>query len=145
MYLRDKTHFVLEEVQEKLSALGNVVVCNDQVALVHPELDKESEEIIEDTLQVEVFRHVIANNPLVGSYCVLNNNGGLVHVDISQTDLEDLSSLPGLPLIPGTVNYGNKGVAAGIAANDTIAYAGIKTTSREFLAIEKAFRLPGRC
>ncbi|XP_063904125.1 eukaryotic translation initiation factor 6-like isoform X2 [Zophobas morio] len=145
-HIRDKIPepIQIKKIEERLSALGNVVVCNDQVALVHPELDKESEEMIEDTLQVEVFRHVIANNPLVGSYCVLNNNGGLVHVDISQTDLEDLSSLLGLPLIPGTVNYGNKAVAAGVAANDTIAYAGMKTTSREFLAIEEAFRLPGR-
>jgi len=29
--------------EEKLSALGNCIVCNDRVALVHPELDPETE------------------------------------------------------------------------------------------------------
>ena len=30
-------------VEEKLSALGNCISCNDYVALIHPELDKETE------------------------------------------------------------------------------------------------------
>ena len=30
----------VQRVEERLSALGNVVACNDYVALVHPDLDK---------------------------------------------------------------------------------------------------------
>lgn len=30
----------IQRVDERLSALGNVIACNDYVALVHPELDK---------------------------------------------------------------------------------------------------------
>ena len=37
-------------VEERLSALGNVVACNDYVALVHPDLDRETEEVLADTL-----------------------------------------------------------------------------------------------
>ena len=36
----------IKRVEERLSALGNVVACNDYVALVHMDLDKETEEII---------------------------------------------------------------------------------------------------
>jgi translation initiation factor 6 len=32
------------------------VACNDHVALVHPDLDRETEEIIADVLGVEVVR-----------------------------------------------------------------------------------------
>ena len=37
-------------VEERLNALGNCVVCNDYVALIHPEMDKNTEEIIADVL-----------------------------------------------------------------------------------------------
>ena len=37
-------------VEERLSALGNCIACNDHVALVHAELDRETEEIIQDVL-----------------------------------------------------------------------------------------------
>lgn len=30
----------IQRVEEKLSALGNVITCNDYVALVHPDLDR---------------------------------------------------------------------------------------------------------
>ena len=36
----------IQRVEDRLSALGNVVACNDHVALIHPELDKNTEEII---------------------------------------------------------------------------------------------------
>lgn len=41
-------------MEERLSALGNVIACNDHVAIVHADLDRETEEIIQDVLGVEV-------------------------------------------------------------------------------------------
>lgn len=40
----------VQRVEERLSALGNVIACNDHVALVHSDIDRETEEIIADTL-----------------------------------------------------------------------------------------------
>jgi len=132
---------VVQRVDERLSALGNCIACNDHVALVHTDLDRETEEIVADVLGVEVFRQTICGNALVGSYCVFTNQGGLVHPRTSVDDLEELASLLQIPLIAGTVNRGSDVLGAGIVANDWAAFVGYDTTSTEINVIESIFKL----
>lgn len=127
--------------EEKLSALGNVIACNDYVALVHPDLDQETEELLVDTLKVEVFRNTVAKNVLVGSYCVFSNQGGMVPPKTSIEDLDELSSLLCVPLVAGTVNRGSDVLRAGLVANDWAAFCGFDTTSTELSVIESVFKI----
>jgi translation initiation factor 6 len=131
----------IERVEERLSALGNVIACNDYVALVNPDLDRETEEIIVDTLKVEVFRQMVADQVLVGSYCAISNQGGLVHPRTSLESMNELSSLLQIPLVAGTVNRGSDVIGAGIVVNDWSAFCGFDTTSTELSVIENIFRL----
>jgi translation initiation factor 6 len=131
----------IQRVEERLSALGNVIACNDYVAIVHPELDKNTEEIIQDVLGVEVFRTTIAGNALVGSYCALTNRGGLVHPMCSVAEIDELSTLLQVPLCAGTVNRGSDVVASGLIANDWSAFCGLDTTAAELSVVDAIFKL----
>lgn len=132
---------VVQRIDERLSALGNCIACNDYVALIHPDVDKETEEIVADVLGVEVFRQTIAENVLVGSYSVITNQGGLVHPKTTIEDLDELSSLLQIPLVAGTVNRGSDVIGAGLAANDWTAFCGLDTTSTELSVIEGVLKL----
>lgn len=131
----------VRRVEERLSALGNVIACNDYVALVHPDLDKETEEVIADVLKVEIFRHTIANNVLVGSYSMFNNQGGIVHPKTSIQEQDELSSLLQVPLVASTVNRGSDVIGAGLLVNDWAAFCGLETTAHEISVIEQIFKL----
>lgn len=131
----------IRRVEEKLSALGNCIVCNDHVALCHPDIDQETEQIIADTLKVEVFRQAIAQNVLVGSYCALSNNGALVHPKTSIEEQKELSALLQVPITAGTVNRGSDVIGGGMVVNDWTAFCGIDTTSTELAVVESIFNL----
>ena len=131
----------IQRVEERLSALGNVIACNDYVAMVHPDLDRETEEIIADVLKVEVFRQTIAQNVLVGTYCALSNQGALVHPRTTIEEQDELSTLLQVPLIAGTVNRGLDMIGAGLVVNDWCAFTGLDTTSTELSVIESIFKI----
>jgi len=128
-------------IEERLSALGNVIACNDYVALVHPDLDRETEEVIADVLGVEVFRQTVADQVLVGTYCAFTNKGGLVHPKTSTEDQDELASLLQVPLVAGTVNRGADVIGGGMVVNDWVSFVGQDTTATEISVIESVFRL----
>ena len=132
---------VIQRVEERLSALGNCITANDHVALVHTDLDRETEDIVADVLGVEVFRQTVAGNALVGSYCRFSNQGGMVHPRTSVEDMEELSALLQVPLVAGTVNRGSDVLGAGMVVNDWCAFAGLDTTATELQVVESIFKL----
>ncbi|GMN59859.1 hypothetical protein TIFTF001_028960 [Ficus carica] len=132
---------VVQRIEERLSALGNCIACNDHIALIHTDLDNETEEMIGDVLGVEVFRQTIAGNVLVSSYCAFSNIGGLVHPNTSVEELDELSTLLQVPLVAATVNRGSDVIAAGITVNDWTAFCGSDTTASELSVIDNVFKL----
>jgi len=132
---------VVQRVEERLSALGNCVSANDHVALIHSELDKETEQIIQDVLGVETFRTTIAGNQLVGSFSVVTNQGALVHPKTPTTEMDELSALLKVPVVAGTVNRGSDVIGGGLVVNDWCGFCGLSTTTTEISVIESIFKL----
>lgn len=128
-------------IEERLSALGNVIAANDHFALIHPDLDRETEEIVADVLGVEVFRQTVADNVLVGTYCALSNRGCLVNPKTSIQDQDELSSLLQVPVVAGSVNRGSDVIGGGLVVNDWCAIVGGDTTATELSVIEKLFQI----
>ncbi|CBY40162.1 unnamed protein product, partial [Oikopleura dioica] len=106
-----------------------------------PYIDRETEEIIADTLNVEVFRQTVADQVLVGTYCQFTNKGGLVHPKTTPEDQDELASLLQVPLVAGTVNRGSDVIGGGMIVNDWVSFVGQDTTATEISVIESIFRL----
>merc|ERR1719150_1069369 len=131
----------IQRIEEKLSALGNCIVCNDHVALIHPDIDQSTEEIVADVFDVECFRQSVAGQSLVGSYCAVSNHGALVHPKCTKDEQKELSSLLQVPVMTGTVNRGSSVIGAGMVVNDYSAFVGTDTTATEIGVVESIFNL----
>lgn len=131
----------IRRLDERLSALGNVIACNDHVAVVHAEISKETEQALVEVLKVEVYRLSLGENTLVGSYATLTSNGALVAAKTPPEVQRELASLIQVPVVAGTVNRGSELIGAGVCVNDWIAFCGLATTSAELSVLESIFKL----
>ena len=132
---------IVQRVDERLSALGNVISCNDHVAITHPELDRETVEIISDVLGVDVFPSLVAKESLVGTYCVFTNRGGVCTSKITVEELEELAGQIGVELTAATVNRGSPLIGAGLCVNDWTLFTGWDTTALEIANLTRIFKI----
>ncbi|WUR03343.1 eukaryotic translation initiation factor 6 (EIF6) [Vairimorpha necatrix] len=132
---------LVKRINERLNALGNVVLCNDNICIIHADVDRETEEEIQDILKVQVYRQNIGNESLVGKYAALNNQGMLVHPDTFEESMKELTELLEVNVIAGTVNSGISRIGGGLVVNDWTCFAGRKTSNIEMSVIESVFEL----
>lgn len=131
----------VEIMPDKLTAIGNIIVANDNGALVNPTLSKKAKRVIEKTLDVKAVDCSIAGLDIVGSLVAATNKGALVHPDASEEELDLVEDVLGVPAEIGTVNRGVKLVGACIIANSNGVIVGNKTTGPELARIDQVFNL----
>ena len=127
------------KIEERYSALGNVIACNDKIALVH--LDNETIEVLENVLGVETIKCKIANESLVGSYSVLSNKGCAVTSKATVEEIDNLSDMLDLNVEGSTVNSGIDYISSGICVNDFALFCGYNSSALEIANLTRIFKI----
>ncbi|MHA2026510.1 MAG: translation initiation factor IF-6 [Candidatus Thorarchaeota archaeon] len=124
-------------IDNKMTALGNIIVTNDNGAMCHPDFDFKSRQKISDTLGVEVVPGSIAKLPIVGANTVATNKGAIVHPLATEGEIELLAQLLKVEVEVGTVNRGSPFTSLGVLANIDGMIAGTETTGVELAHISQ--------
>lgn len=129
-------------VDDKLTALGNLIICNDKGAVVSGRFKTSTIKIIQDTLDCDVRTlPSLAGYKAIGSVGIANNIGVLVHPETKEVDIQKIEDVLKVPVDIGTVNRGIGLVRTGIIANAKGAVLGENTTGPEIMRIEDALGL----
>ncbi len=137
--LQESLGVPVTSLNSKLTALGNLILTNDHAALVSTAFSKTEITAIRDALGVEVEAKTIAGSDLVGSYCVVTNQGLLAHTDVSEEELEWLASFFSVESDFGTINCGVPYISIGLLVTIKAAAAGFETTGPELMRITEVF------
>jgi translation initiation factor 6 len=125
-------------METKKTAYGNLVLANDNGALVDPRFKENEIRQIAETLGVEAVPSEIAGLPYVGSLAVATNKGVLAHPLLKDEERKILESVFKVPVDVGTINCGIPYVGTGLIGNSHAAVAGSMTTGPEMFIIGNA-------
>lgn len=125
-------------VSDVLNAAGNDMLVNDHGGLVHPDMNDNMIEEMEDVLKVPLEKGTIAGLKTVGMAAVATNKGLLCHPDVTDEEKRMLSSLFKVPVMIGTINHGVPLIGSGLIANTHGFVVGTMTTGIEMGRIEEA-------
>ena len=121
--------------ESKITALGNSIVCGDDVALVHKKFTPDEKNTLTDFLDVEIISGEIIGSPLVGSLVFRTDRGILTHPLITDEELDWLASIFKTNGDVVTVNRGLPYPRPGLVANSSGILAGSDTTGPELMRI----------
>ena len=128
----------VEKLPDRFTAVGNIILVNDNGALVSPDLSDKSIEIINKVLEVDAQRATLAGFNILGSVATANNKGALIHPQTKQSELKLVEDVLKVPADVGTVNRGVGLVGACSIANSNGVLVGEITTGPEMARIEEA-------
>jgi translation initiation factor 6 len=125
-------------METKKTAYGNLVLANDNGAVVDPRFKEPEIRQIADTLGVDAVPSEIAGLPYVGSLAVATNKGVLAHPLLKDEERKVLENVFKVPVDVGTINCGIPYVGTGLIGNTHAAVAGSMTTGPEMFIIGNA-------
>ena len=134
-------HAKVARLKGKMTASGNIILANDNAALVHPSLTDKNVEVVAKALKVDVKRGTIGGLKTVGMAGCATNKGLLVHPRATEAELAALEDLFRLPVDIGTVSFGSPLVGSAILANTKGMITGTRTSGPELGRIEDALGL----
>lgn len=126
-------------IEERWNCLGNIMLCNDHIGIIHPSVCDETIALLEEVLEIPIYKRKIGDRELVGTYAVANNRGMLVYPGITENEMRELGELTNMRVIAGTVNNGYSEVGGGMVVNDWLQISGMKTTPVEIAVLESVF------
>ncbi|UCG95128.1 MAG: translation initiation factor IF-6 [archaeon] len=100
----------------KHTALGNLILVNDNGCLIPRELVRIKSEL-EECFGVPVKKGTVAGLSILGSCAFATNRGILAHPNCTEKEMKLLESVLGVNGDIGTVSFGSPFVGAGMVAN----------------------------
>lgn len=137
----ESTGVGVEVLEERRTALGNIVLCNDYGAVLDPRLKPPTVDAINKTLDVPVSTATIGGLPHVGALAKASNNGVLANPMIVESEVKKISQALGVPVERGTVNSGVPYPKCGVVVNSKGAVVGSQTLGAELLALSRVFQM----
>ncbi|MBN2228088.1 MAG: translation initiation factor IF-6 [Candidatus Thorarchaeota archaeon] len=135
--LKQSSEVPVDWIDDKMTALGNIIVANDNGAMCHPEFSSKAIKKIADILDVEVVPGTIAKLPIVGANSIATNHGAVLHPLATDEEIDLLSQLLKVHVEVGTVNRGSPYTSLGVLANVDGMIAGSDTTGVELAHISQ--------
>jgi translation initiation factor 6 len=135
--LKIESELTVDWLDDKMTALGNIIIANDHGAMCHPDFDFKARQKISDTLGVEVVPGSLAKLPILGANAIATNQGAIVHPLATSGEIELLAQLLKVHVEVGTVNRGSPYTSLGVLANIDSMIAGTDTTGVELAHISQ--------
>jgi translation initiation factor 6 len=124
-------------LKSRFTALGNLILMNDNGILVSPLLRKEKRRIGEFFgKRCEIAK--IAGSPIIGNMGIATNRGCLLHPKVRKHEAALIEEVLGVKNDIGTVNFGSSYPGSGVIANSFGFVASEKSSGPELGRITEA-------
>jgi translation initiation factor 6 len=128
----------LEIIKTKETAMGNLILCNDNGCLISKSLIK-CKKTIADVLGCEVVTGTVANLDIVGSTAIASNIGCLCHREAKESEMKKIEKILKVKVDVGTVGYGSPFIKSGLIVNSRGVLYSEGTTGAELGRISEVF------
>jgi translation initiation factor 6 len=128
-------------LKTKYTAVGNLILCNDNGCVTSNLIPNSDRKNIEDCLGAEVTSSTVAELDNVGSCGLATNKGCIIHRDASEDEIKIIGDALKVPVDIGTANFGSPFIGGCIVANSNGVVMGNQTTGPEIARIMETLQL----